>query len=156
MSDFKERERLQKENKKLIEIPVVSIKKQKSIEIEIQKSTELTGKKSRTNIIKKLASLSEEKFNLVADFIDGLDFYDDSFNNEEYQSQLIKKWQYLLENNTEFDSEHPLSNDEIDIICQVLSKENQTRTTEIAKEEFTIGDNFDEPLPDEILDLFYQ
>ncbi len=115
--------------------------------------------RSRNNLEKKLNLLSEEELELVSNFIDELDVNQDSLQGEEtpeIPSQLMKKWKYLLENDEELDPLNPLSNREIETICQILSKENKTRPTGFAKGEFTIGDDFNDALPDEIVDEFYQ
>ena len=70
-------------------------------------------------------------------------------------TQLIKKWEYLVNNNQEFDESTPLSNPEIESICQVLKEEDKTRPLGIARGEFSIPDDFKEPLPDDIVDLFF-
>jgi len=74
--------------------------------------------------------------------------------NQLYQ-KIIKKWHYLQDNHQELDSNDPLSDDEIEIIRQILIQHNQTRPLGVAKGELIIPDTFDSPLPDEILDLFY-
>jgi len=49
-----------------------------------------------------------------------------------------------------------LSNSEIDIICQYLAKQNQARPIIKPEQKIDIPDNFNDPLPDEILNAFYQ
>jgi len=53
------------------------------------------------------------------------------------------------------DNKNPLSENEIKIICQFLGQANQSRPVGLAKEEFAVPDDFNNPLPDEVLDLFY-
>lgn len=61
----------------------------------------------------------------------------------------------MLKNNRELDESQPLLDSEIKKICQILSQENKTRPVGLAKDEFTIAEDFNEALPNEILDLFY-
>ena len=68
----------------------------------------------------------------------------------------MDKWQYLIKNNRELDESKPLANVEIEIICQVLSEENKTRPVGLAKSEFAVPDDFNDSLPEDILDSFYQ
>lgn len=42
------------------------------------------------------------------------------------------------------------------MICQVYSQQNLKRPTGLCQGEFTISDDFNEPLSDDIIDLFYQ
>jgi hypothetical protein len=53
------------------------------------------------------------------------------------------------------DNKNPLSENEIKVICQFLSQSHQSRLVGLARGEFTISDDFNEPLPEEVLDLFY-
>ncbi|MDZ8086067.1 MAG: hypothetical protein RMY16_10965 [Nostoc sp. DedQUE12b] len=73
----------------------------------------------------------------------------------ESSRKIIEKWHYLRDNHQELDPNNPLSNDEIEIIRQILIQHNQARPLGVAKGELTIADTFDSPLPDEILDSFY-
>ena len=50
--------------------------------------------------------------------------------------------------------EEVLTNEQIDNILQIYRQENKLRPWGLAKGEFVVPDNFNEPLPDEILDLF--
>jgi hypothetical protein len=109
--------------------------------------------KLRNNLTKKLALLSDEQLKLVSDFLEQFDLQLNSIETEENQLQLIKKWEYLVNNNLEEDKSDPLSNNEIKMICQILIRDNKTRHLGLAKGEFTIPDDFNEPLPDEIIDL---
>jgi hypothetical protein len=47
-----------------------------------------------------------------------------------------------------------LSNEEIEKIWQSYRQENKCRPLGLAKGKFKVPDDFNEPLPDEILDLF--
>ncbi|MBR8840600.1 MAG: hypothetical protein DSM106950_43140 [Stigonema ocellatum SAG 48.90 = DSM 106950] len=76
-------------------------------------------------------------------------------SHNQLNQKIIKKWRYLQDNHQELDPYNPLSDDEIEIIRQILIQHNQTRPLGVAKGELIIPDTFDSPLPDEILDLFY-
>ena len=71
------------------------------------------------------------------------------------ESKIIEKWQYLVEHHQELDESSPLSNREIDIICQYLANQNQRRPIINPEQKIDISDNFNDPLPDEILKTFY-
>jgi hypothetical protein len=110
----------------------------------------------RNNLTEKLASLSEQQLNLVSQFVAQLELPHPSINNHEYEQKALQKWQYLKENNQELDDENPLTDQEIELICQVLSHQNKKRPAGLAQGEFTISYDFNEPLPEDIVDLFYQ
>ena len=110
----------------------------------------------RHNLTEKLAFLSEEQLNLVSQFVAKLELPNPSVNNNEYEEKALQKWQYLKENNQELDDKNPLTDQEIQVICQVLSQQNKKRPAGLGQGEFTISDNFNEPLPEDIVDLFYQ
>jgi hypothetical protein len=69
---------------------------------------------------------------------------------------IIKKWQYLREHHQELDEINPLSNSEIDTICQYLAEHNKTRPLIKSEQKIEIPDNFNDPLPDDILNSFYE
>jgi len=52
------------------------------------------------------------------------------------------------------DTDYPLTNEDIDRIVESYRQQNKQRPVGLAKGEFTVPDNFNDPLPDEILDLF--
>ena len=51
-------------------------------------------------------------------------------------------------------SEYPLTNEDIDRVVESYRQQNKQRPIGLAKGQFTIPDDFNDPLPDEILDLF--
>ena len=110
----------------------------------------------RHNLTEKLAFLSEEQLNLVSQFVAQLQLQNPLINNHEHEEKALQKWQYLKENNQELDEENPLTDQEIEVICQVFSQQNKKRPAGLCQGEFTISDDFNEPLPEEIVDLFYQ
>lgn len=69
--------------------------------------------------------------------------------------QIMKKWEYLLEQNQELDSESPVSDAELEIVRQILNRQNKSRPDVPKREEIYIADDFNAPLPDDILDSFY-
>ena len=68
---------------------------------------------------------------------------------------LLEKWKYLRENGQELDPENPLTETEITQIRQRLHSLNQSCPVGLAQGEFTVPDNFNEPLPDDVLASFY-
>jgi hypothetical protein len=110
----------------------------------------------RHNLTEKLAFLSEEQLNLVSQFVAKLELENPPINTHKYEEKALQKWQYLKQNNQELDDENPLNDQEIEVICQVLSQQNKKRPAGLCQGEFTISDDFNEPLPEDIVDLFYQ
>jgi hypothetical protein len=108
------------------------------------------------NLTEKLAFLSEEQLNLVSHFVDELKSQKTEISAHEYKEKAFQKWRYLIENNQELDEEQPLTDQEIQVICQIFSQENKKRPAGLCEGEFTIDDDFNDPLPEEILALFYR
>ena len=50
--------------------------------------------------------------------------------------------------------EQPITNEDIDRIVESYKKQGKKSPIGLAKGQFTIPDDFNDPLPDEILDLF--
>ena len=100
--------------------------------------------------------MSADNLNLVGQFIDKLTHQEAANKSDNYLTEkALQKWQFLVKNNQEMDRKNPLSENEIKIICQFLGQANQSRPVGLAKEEFAVPDDFNNPLPDEVLDLFY-
>jgi hypothetical protein len=49
----------------------------------------------------------------------------------------------------------PLSNEEIKLIRRLLSHQGKNLPLDLLKDSFFIADDFNAPLPDDIIDLFY-
>ena len=77
-----------------------------------------------------LSNLTAEQLNLVHQFIKSLE-----------QKQLKT-------------TEIPETNEDIDRVVEHYRRQNKPLPIGLAKEKFIVPDDFDEPLPDEILDLF--
>jgi hypothetical protein len=72
-------------------------------------------------------------------------------------TQLNSVWQlveYLEGQNNNFEIETPITNEEIDRIVESYRQQNKLLPIGLAKGEFVVPDDFNDPLPDEILDLF--
>lgn len=72
--------------------------------------------------------------------------------------QLNYLWQFVgfLEyQQTPIETETPTTNEEIDRIVESYRQQNKLLPIGLAKGEFVVPDDFNDPLPDEILDLFY-
>lgn len=80
---------------------------------------------------RKLNNLSPEQLNSVHQFVDSL-----------------KDKQQPIED------EIPVTNEDIDRIVESYRKQNKQRPIGLAKGEFVVPDDFNDPLPDKILDLF--
>lgn len=107
-------------------------------------------------LTEKISTLSPENLNLVWQIVENLTQDKPPINDKEYSIEnLLQKWQYLINNNQELDPNHPLKNNDIQQICQFLSQSQQSRPVGLACHEFIVPDDFNDPLPDEITDLFY-
>ena len=85
----------------------------------------------REELDRKLNNLSPEQLDSVRQFVDSL------------EHQL-----------TPADPDYPLTNEDIDRIVESYRQQNKQRPIGLAKGQFTVPDDFNAPLPDEILDLF--
>ncbi len=85
----------------------------------------------REELNRKLNNLSPEQLDSVRQFVDSLE-----------APQSIAEPKY------------PLSNEDIDQVVKFYRQQNKQRPIGLAKGEFTVPDDFNDPLPDEILDLF--
>ena len=86
----------------------------------------------REELDRKLNNLSPEQLDSVVQFVESL----------EHQPQQT------------LDSDYPLTNEDIDRIVESYRQQNKQRPIGLAKGKLNIGDDFNDPLPDEILDLF--
>ena len=85
----------------------------------------------REELAQKLDKLSTEQLNSVCQFVEFL----------EYKQQSVTR-------------ETPITNEDIDRIVESYRKQNKPLPIGLAKGEFVVPDDFNDPLPDEILDLF--
>lgn len=85
----------------------------------------------REELDRKLNNLSPKQLDSVRQFVDFL----------KHQPELA-------------DSDYPLTNEDIDRIVESYRQQNKPLPIGLAKGEFTVPDDFNDPLPDEILELF--
>ncbi len=85
----------------------------------------------REKLDRKLNNLSPEQLDSVCQFVESL----------EHQT-------------TSVDPDYPQTNEDIDRIVESYRRQNKQRPIGLAKGKFTVPDDFNDPLPDEILDLF--
>ena len=85
----------------------------------------------KEELTRKLDNLSVEQLKSVKQYIDSLEVQHHSIHPEP-----------------------PITNEDIDRIVELYRQQNKKRPIGLAKGEFTVPDDFNEPLPDEILDLF--
>ncbi len=78
----------------------------------------------------KLARLSPEQLNAVGQFVEFL----------EYKQQPAKS--------------DPMTNEDIDRVVASYRQQNKPLPIGLAKGEFVVPEDFNDPLPDDILDLF--
>ena len=86
----------------------------------------------REKLNRKLNSLSNEQLHSVRQYVESL----------EAQPQSIHPTP-------------PITNEDIDRIVESYRQQNKPLPVGLAEGEFTVPDDFNDPLPDEILDLFY-
>lgn len=86
---------------------------------------------TREELDRKLNNLSPEQLDSVRQFVESL----------EHQPPSA-------------DTDYPLTNEDIDRIVESYRQQNKQRPIGLAKGEFVVPDDFNDPLPDEILDLF--
>ena len=85
----------------------------------------------REKLDRKLNNLSPEQLNSVHQFVESIEHQQPSANPE-----------------------YPLTNEDIDRVVESYRQQNKPLPIGLAKGQFTVPDNFNDPLPDEILDLF--
>ncbi|MEM8778586.1 MAG: DUF2281 domain-containing protein [Cyanobacteria bacterium P01_G01_bin.49] len=70
--------------------------------------------------------------------------------------QLNSVYQFVnsLEHKQPIENEIPVTNEDIDRIVASYRQQNKPLPIGLAKGEFVVPDDFNDPLPDEILDLF--
>jgi uncharacterized radical SAM superfamily Fe-S cluster-containing enzyme len=85
----------------------------------------------REELDHKLNNLSSEQLDSVRQFVESIEHQQPSGNTE-----------------------YPLTNEDIDRVVESYRQQNKQRPIGLAKGEFTVPDDFNDPLPDEILDLF--
>ena len=85
----------------------------------------------REKLDQKLNNLSSQQLYSVHQFVESI----------EHQS-------------TQVDSEYPLTNEDIDKIVESYRQQNKSLPIGLAKSKLNIPDDFNDPLPDEIIDLF--
>ena len=85
----------------------------------------------REELAQKLDKLSTKQLKSVCQFVEFL----------EYKQQSVT-------------TETSITNEDIDKIVESYRKQNKPLPICLAKGEFTVPDDFNDPLPDEILDLF--
>ncbi len=84
----------------------------------------------RNKSTQKIASFPENKLKIVASLLEQIDSNQD-YSEEE--NKTIEKWQFLLNKNKDLDEVQTLYDQEIKVICQILSKESKKRPVGLAK-----------------------
>ena len=93
---------------------------------------------TKEELERKLHNLSPEQLNSVCQFVEFLEYKQHATKTEP-------------EKNLPYP---PETNEDIDKIVEYYRRQNKQRPIGLAKGEFTVPDDFNDPLPDEILDLF--
>jgi hypothetical protein len=70
------------------------------------------------------------------------------------QLDSVRQFVESIEHQPPENTEYPLTNEDIDRIVESYRQQNKQRPIGLAEGEFKIPDDFNDPLPDEILDLF--
>ncbi len=111
---------------------------------------------SKNRLIEKINHLSDDQLKLITILVNQLELKSDFSIMTLQESSAMKKWEYLLKYDQEMDENEPLSDAELDLVRQVLCKQKKNRPIALKKNNIFIADDFNAPLPDDILDLFYQ
>ncbi|MGI0480523.1 hypothetical protein ACN4EE_07010 [Geminocystis sp. CENA526] len=109
----------------------------------------------KNQLIEKINTLSAEQLQLVANLVSQ---FEEDFNSEkmtEKEEKAMAKWEYLLNKNQEINNNDPLSNEEIKLIRRLLSHQGKNLPLDLPQDNFFIADDFNAPLPDDIINLFY-
>ena len=85
----------------------------------------------RKKLVQKLNNLSPEQLKSVHQFVEA-----------------------IAQDTSPVNPEYPLTNEDIDRVIESYRQQNKQRPIGLAKGKFTVPDDFNDPLPDEILDLF--
>ena len=101
----------------------------------------------REKLDRKLNNLSPEQLNSVCQFVESME-RKKSANSESSAKLASNPEDYEHLNNL------PETNEDIDRVVESLRKQNKLLPIGLAEGEFTVPDDFNDPLPDEILDLF--
>ena len=101
----------------------------------------------REKLDRKLNNLSLEQLNSVCRFVESIE-QEPSLNTESLPKLASNPEEYEHLNNL------PETNEDIDRVVESLRKQNKLRPIGLAEGQFTVPDDFNDPLPDEILDLF--
>jgi hypothetical protein len=110
----------------------------------------------KNSLIEKIKHLSVDQLKLVENLVNQFDLTSNSVEMTLQESQAMEKWEYLVKHHQEMDDTNPLSNEDITLIRQFFKKQNKTIPLDLPKAEIFIADDFNDPLPDDIIDLFYQ
>lgn len=109
----------------------------------------------KSQLIEKINTLSAEQLQLVAKLVHEFeqDFHSEKMTEKE--EKAIEKWKYLLNHNQQINNDILISNQEIKLIRGFLSSQGKNLPVDFPKDDFFIADDFNAPLPDDIIDLFY-
>lgn len=100
----------------------------------------------------RLGGLSVAQLAQIENLIDGFE----SSIDDTRETLAWEKWRYLREHHQEKDNQEPLSNEEIGLVCSFLAQLGLSRPLEAEKQNVFIADDFNAPMPDDIIELFYQ
>lgn len=70
------------------------------------------------------------------------------------QLDSVHQFVESIEQSPSANPDYPLTNEDIDRVVESYRQQNKPLPIGLAKGEFTVPDDFNDPLPDEILDLF--
>ena len=70
------------------------------------------------------------------------------------QLDSVHQFVESIEHSPSVNLEQPMTNEDIDRVVESYRQQNKPLPIGLAKGEFTVPDDFNDPLPDEILDLF--
>ena len=100
----------------------------------------------REKLNRKLNNLSPEQLNSVCQFVELIEREKSQIESASRSASNPQNYEHL--------KNLPKTNEDIDKVVESLRKQNKLLPIGLAEGEFTVPDDFNDPLPDEILDLF--
>ena len=101
---------------------------------------------TKEELDRKLNNLSPEQLNSVCQFVEFIEY-------KQYATKTEPEKDFTEENEANLPYP-PETNEDIDKIVEYYRRQNKPLPIRLTKGEFTVPDDFNDPLPDKILDLF--
>lgn len=82
-------------------------------------------------LIEKMKNLSIEQLQLVANLINQIELDSDANTMSLKEARAMEKWEYLLKHHQEMNDDDPISNEEIEMIRNVLRRQGKNRPLDL-------------------------